>query len=255
MKILALNASYRGDRGFSRVLIDKLLKGAVASGAECEVITLSRLKINRCLACDKCQTKEHHLRCVQEEKDDVQMIFEKMAQSDLVVYSTPVYVMGMSVLLKTLFDRMYGVCDCKDLLVTRSGIFFHHTNRDICCKPFVAMVCCDSVEDETPRNVISYFKTYSKYMDTPLAGMLVRNAGRLAGHGADPEREKFLPKLSQVYEAYEQAGHELAEKGCISKATQKKANQEIMPFRMFHILKRLRPLKSKFVERARSVWG
>ena len=124
MKILVINSSYRGDHGFSRVLIERLLKGAVASGAECEVVTLARLKINRCLACDKCQTKEQHLKCVQEEKDDVQIIFRKLAEADLVIYSTPVYVMGMSVLLKTLFDRMYGICDINDLLVTRRGLFF-----------------------------------------------------------------------------------------------------------------------------------
>jgi len=213
------------------------------------------LKINRCLACDKCQSKEHYLRCVQEEKDDVRMIFGKMEQADLVIYSTPVYVMGMSVLLKTLFDRMYGISDCKDLLVTRTGIFFHHTNREVCCKPFVALICCDSVEDETPRNIVSYFKTYSKYMEAPLAGMLVRNAGRLAGHGADPEREKYLPKLRRVHEAYEQAGRELASTGSISRSTQEKANREIVPVRMFHILKRLKPFKKRFVERARSMQG
>jgi len=30
------------------------------------------------------------------------------------------------------------------------------------------MVCCDNLEDETPRNVISYFKTYAKFMDAPM---------------------------------------------------------------------------------------
>ena len=88
-------------------------------------------------------------------------------------------------------------------------------------------------------------------MDMPIVGMLIRNGAKMAGHGADPEREKLLPRLRQVYEAYEHAGRELATMGRISRSTQRKANQEIAPTRMFKILKHLRPFKSKFIERAR----
>ena len=107
MKIVALNASHRGDKGLTRFFIDKIFRGATAAGAECEVITLAKLKINRCLSCYQCQRGERHLVCAYDDKDDVRMIFDKMAGADILIFATPVYLMNMTGLLKTLLDRTY----------------------------------------------------------------------------------------------------------------------------------------------------
>jgi hypothetical protein len=74
----------------------------------------------------------------------------------------------------------------------------------------------------------------------------VRNAGLLAAHGKDPAAIQLLPRLA------EEAGRELAIMKNISKATHKKANQEIAPVRFFHIMKNLRPFKRKLLERAQN---
>jgi len=253
MKILAINGSYRGDKGHTRVLIDKILSGVRAAGSECEIVTLAHFKINRCLACDRCQSKESYLKCVQSEKDDVQQIFQKMSESDLLIFATPVYVFGFSVLLKTLLDRTYGISDCSKLILSKSGMLFHHTNKSVSGKPFAAVICCDNMEDATPANAISYFKTYARFQDANLAGILVRNAGRLADYGKEPSRQQIFPKLAEVYKAYERAGRELATQGYITKSTQKIANQEIIPIKMFHILKRSPLFKRRFLEKANSM--
>jgi len=253
MKILAINASYRGKKGHTYFLANKLLEGASAVGAECEIVTLARLKINRCLACNRCHTPEHHLQCVQEDKDDVAEVFRKMAAADMIVYATPIYVFGVSGLLKIFLDRMYSTGDVRDLRLSKSGLMFHHINHEISSKPFVTLVCCDNLENEMPKNALSYFKAFSKFMDAPQVGVLVRNGGLLSGHGQNPEREKEVPKIFDVYAAYEQAGHELATVGYIKRATRRRANQEIVPAPMFGILKRLKPLKGKLVERARQM--
>jgi multimeric flavodoxin WrbA len=253
MKILAINASYRGDKGHTRFLIDKLFAGAEAAGAECQVVTLSRLKINRCLACGQCQAAEHYLECVHDGKDDVAAVFRQMAEADIVVYATPVYVFGLSGLLKTFLERFYGRGDSRDLRVSKSGLMFHHVDYAICSKPFVTLVCCDNLEGETPRNVLSYFRTFSRFLDAPQVGVLVRNSGRLSGHGHDPEREKQVPKILDVYTAYQQAGRELATEGRIRRSTERHANQEIVPVPLFNILKRLKPFKRIIVERAREM--
>lgn len=251
MKLLAINSSLRGDHGHTAYLLSKIIEGATGAGATCESITLCKHRINRCLACDKCQTKEHYLRCVQEEKDDVKMIFDRMEAADIIIYASPIYVFGMSSLLKTLIERMYGTADCGDMRLSKSGLIFHHINPKISSKPFVSLVCCDNMEDLTPQNTISYFHTYSRFMDAPQVGSLIRNGGRIAGYGKDPVRQQIFPKLKFVYDAYVEAGHELAMKGNISSKTQKAANQEILPVPMFHIMKNIWPFKSKFVEKAR----
>jgi len=255
MKILAINGSHRGTKGYNHFLINKLFQGAASAGADCELITLSQLKINRCLSCGQCQTGEHHLQCVYDDRDDTQTIFHKMAEANIIIYATPVYVFGMSRLLKTFLDRMHATGDVFDLKLSKSGLLFHHIDHAICSKPFAVLVCCDNVEAETPRNVLDYFQTFSRFMDAPQVGTLVRNAGRLSGHGSDPEREKRFPKIPEVYAAYQRAGCELATEGRIRAATQRQASQEIVPVPFFHLLKRLpfKPLKTKFLERAREM--
>lgn len=255
MRILALNASYRGDKGHTRLLIDRLFQGARNAGAECEVISLAKIKMNRCLACDQCQTAEHHLRCVYDDKDEVRAIFNKMAQADLIIYATPVYVFGMSGLLKIFLDRIHATSDSRQMVISDSGLLFHHIDWAVCAKPFVTLVCCDNLEAATPRNVLSYFQTFSKFMDAPQVGVLVRNGGRLSGYGRRVEQAKLFPKLPAIYAAYEQAGRELAQDGYIHRPTEHRANQEIIPVPFFGFLKRvpLKSIKSYFVEQAQKL--
>lgn len=253
MKILAINSSYRGNKGHSGFLLDKLFSGAMESGAECEVVTLSEKKMNLCKACGTCQTEKHYLKCIYDEKDDAKSIFNKMADADIIIFATPVYIFGISGLMKIFIDRLYSTSDVNDLRISKSGLLFHHINHSISSKPFVTLVCCDNLEDETPKNILSYFKTYSRFMDAPQVGELVRNACTLTGHGKDLDKEDKFPKIHHVYDAYKQAGRELVEYGKITKKTQKRANQEIIPVPLFGIIKNITPLKKKFIEKAQEM--
>lgn len=253
MKLLAVNGSYRGDKGYTRHLLDLLFQGASKVGAECEIVTLAKYKINRCLACGECHGAEHYLQCAYRDRDDVTSIFDKIACSDVVIYATPVYVFGISGLMKTFLDRFYSTSDVNQMLITQSGLLFHHVDHAVCSKPFVSLVCCDNFEDVTPNNALSYFRTFSRFMDAPQVGELVRNGGKLAGYGHDSEKQKKLPRLEQVYAAYIQAGRELALDGRISPRTQRVANQEIIPVPFFKILKNFVPFKKVMLVRAKEM--
>ncbi len=249
MKLLAINASHRGDRGRTRFLLDRLFDGATEAGADCDIVTLARLKINRCLGCRQCQTEAHYLQCIQ--KDDVSQVFEKMAAADVLVYATPVYLYAMTGLLKTFLDRIFGVCDVADIQVSHSGLIHHHVNEAVCRKPFVTLVVCGNIEAETPKNTLAYFHTYAKFMDAPRVGTLVRNAANYI----EPESGGDIKDLRvrAVCAAYEQAGRELATLGRIRPATQRQANRELVPVPLFGLLRRvpLRPLKTMIAAGAR----
>ncbi len=258
MKILAVNASYRGERGQTQHMLDLLLDGARQAGAVCESLPLAALKIHHCLGCNHCQQNarlvetRYEVQCIYAEKDDVHMIFEKMKQADLIIYATPVYIFHISALLKTLLERFYGVCYSGALRATKTGLMFHPVDRSLMSKPFVTLIVCDNLEDETPKNTLSYFRTFSKFMEAEQVGVLVRNAGMLSGYGKNPEAAKRFPRLNQVYNAYRQAGRELANIGRILRATQQCANQEIIPVPFFRWIKRIKfvPIKQKFIEKA-----
>lgn len=252
MKIVAINSSYRGAQGYTQFLINKLFKGAEGQGASCETVVLSEHKINFCRSCGSCHTQGQYLKCVFHNKDDVEVIYEKMQAADLIVYATPVYLFAMSGLLKIFIDRFYSTMDISDFKLSKSGKLFHHVNCRLNSKPFVLITCFNSIEDEVAENILSYFKTYSKYMDARNVGVLTRNGARMTGHGKDPNREKKFKKISEIYKAYERAGDELATSGYIHGSTQRIANQEIIDFPFFKRLKKIKSVKRKLLFETRN---
>lgn len=251
MKILAINGSHRGDRGFTQFLLEKLAAGAREVGADFEIIVLAQHKISQCTGCQACHTEKSYLKCIYDDKDDVKAIFDRMRQADLLVFATPVYVFGMSSLLKRFLDRINSTGDSNQLKVTRSGLFFHHIDAELCSKPFALLVTCDNLEDETSRSVVEYFKTYSRFMDAPFVGTLIRKSGKLAGHGKSPDLERKYPRIKDVYEAYTQAGIELATVGRIKSKTAKRANRQIIDVPFIDLLLKLKPLKGGMIKKAK----
>lgn len=245
MKILALNGSHRGNKGVTQALINELAAGARSRGVEFETVVLAGKKIEQCLGCEVCHTERSYLRCVFEEKDDVKDIFRKMAEADIIVYATPIYVLTMSGLMKRFLDRINSTGDISKLTVSRKGLFFHHIDRAICSKPFVALTVCGNIEDETPRNVVSYFKTFSRFTDAPMVGALTAKCGFLLAK----EGTEAPPGKEAVFEAFRQAGKELADRGRISRGTMKRASRLVVdiPFAVKALMK-FKPLRAKLVE-------
>lgn len=86
-----------------------LLARAFAEGAsakhEIELISITDFKINPCIGCNACFSREDH-SCFQ--KDDMAKIYEKMKQADTLVIASPVYFYGLSAQLKALVDRFHN---------------------------------------------------------------------------------------------------------------------------------------------------
>ena len=105
MKVLAINSSPRVG-GNTDVLIDEALRGAKDAGAAgVEKILLQKIKMNYCLGCMKCQAPGWEGFCVQ--KDDVNDLFQKIADSDALIIGFPIYVGRPPAQLLTLQDRNY----------------------------------------------------------------------------------------------------------------------------------------------------
>jgi NAD(P)H-dependent FMN reductase len=263
MKILAINSSFRAERGYADFLTQLLFEGARQAGADCETVYLSKLKINHCLACNRCQETAHQIpsgdqacpdfdvTCVFADKDDAHLVFDKMRQADLIIYATPVYVFNISSLLKNFLERFYGLSNCQFLRATKTGLLFHHIDPDVMSTPFVPLIVCDNLEDETPATARQFFKSFALFMEAEQRGVLVRNGGSITGFGDEVDMDRF-PALGTIYSVYKEAGREIVNEGRISRATQRKANQEVIPVPFFHLLKRIRlvTVKQKFAEKA-----
>jgi hypothetical protein len=92
--------------------------------------------------------------------------------------------------------------------------------------------------------VVSYFKTFSRFMDAPMIGTLVRTSAFLL-HNKD---SKELPGKTDVLSAFRQAGRELALQGRISSKTSKKAMQRVIEIpAIARLLMNIRPLRARLI--------
>lgn len=98
-KVLIIKTSPRKG-GNSDSLADEFAKGAREQGHSVEEVSLAEKEIAFCKGCLACG---HTQRCVIH--DDADAIREQMLNSDVIVWSTPVYYYSCSGQMKTMIDR------------------------------------------------------------------------------------------------------------------------------------------------------
>ena len=85
-----------------------MLARAFVEGArknnDVEVVSVADYQVNPCIGCNTCFTKENH-ECFQ--KDDMELIYKKMMDADVIVAASPVYFYGISAQLKAIVDRLH----------------------------------------------------------------------------------------------------------------------------------------------------
>lgn len=99
MKITVLFAS-PNKNGSTAIMVDNFKRGAEESGHKVEVLDVCKLDVNPCIGCIRCG---YEGPCVQ--KDDNDIIRNKLLNTDMVVFATPLYYYGMSAQLKRVVDR------------------------------------------------------------------------------------------------------------------------------------------------------
>ena len=103
MNILILSGSPRKG-GNTDLLVEAFVKGA-SQKHHVEVVSVRDYKVNPCMGCNAC-FKSNDNTCAQ--KDDMAMIYKKMAHADMLVTASPVYFYGLSAQLKAVIDRCHN---------------------------------------------------------------------------------------------------------------------------------------------------
>jgi len=102
MKVLAINASPRMEKGNTALILSPLLEGMRWAGARVELFYTRKLNIKPCTGEFDCWIKTLG-ECYQ--KDDMQMLYPKIHEADIMVFATPVYMDGVNGSMKNLIDR------------------------------------------------------------------------------------------------------------------------------------------------------
>lgn len=100
-KLLIVNGSPRKN-GSDAIMTAKAAEIASKYGYESETVYAYDLKLNGCMACMACKKTG---RCAQ--KDCMNEMLEKIKDSDMIIFATPVYCLAETGPMKTFVDRMY----------------------------------------------------------------------------------------------------------------------------------------------------
>ncbi len=98
-KILGVAGSPRKN-GNTHILVKNILKGAKDNGAITEILFLKDMDIKECDGCHTCWKGNGCSK-----KDDMNNIYPKIIESDIIIFGTPVYWYGPTALMKAFIDR------------------------------------------------------------------------------------------------------------------------------------------------------
>ena len=90
MKVLGISGSPRRG-GNTDILLDRILEGTESKGAEVEKIILNKLKF---VPCQECENIKDDGTCIIE--DDMQLVYEKIKQSDALILASPIFFGSLS---------------------------------------------------------------------------------------------------------------------------------------------------------------
>jgi len=91
-------------RGGNTELLAQAFAESTGKNHEVELVSVADYAVHPCIGCNSCYTREGH-RCFQD--DDMQQIYNKLKQADVLVIASPVYFYGISAQLKTVIDRLH----------------------------------------------------------------------------------------------------------------------------------------------------
>jgi len=102
MKVVGFIGSPRKN-GNTDILVQQVLEGASAAGAETKVFYLNDLKFKGCQHCGYCRV---HDKCGLQ--DDMTSLYEEINSADGIVIGSPVYMFNITGQAKLFLDRWYA---------------------------------------------------------------------------------------------------------------------------------------------------
>lgn len=218
MRVLALNGSPHLEKGGTASILGPFLEGMEEAGAEVELFYVYQLDIKPCLGCHSCWNRTPD-QCAQ--KDDMEMLYPRLAAADVIVLGTPVYVDGMTGVMKTMVDRILPLVEGP--IEARRGRCRHILREGVKSGKVVLVSTCGYPELATFDPLVAHVGAICENLDREFAGALLRPYTWLLGN----LQEGGAP-VDDVYEAARDAGRQLVQKGHITAQTMAAVGREFM---------------------------
>jgi multimeric flavodoxin WrbA len=175
-KVLAIVGSPRKG-GNTDILVQKVAEGAISNGAQVKTLHLGKLNIRECDGCHVCWKGKHCSK-----NDDMLAIYDKIIESDVIVFGTPVYWYGPAALMKALIDRL---------------VYFNcpENRAKIRGKQAAIVIPFEEENPETAKPVVEFFVKCLNYLEMRLAGAIIV--------GGVSDKGDVLKKTERLSEAFE----------------------------------------------------
>jgi multimeric flavodoxin WrbA len=223
MNVIAINSSPNMSKGNTALLLKPFLEGMREAGAQVELFYTKKLEIKPCQGEFNCWFKTPG-QCFQQ--DDMQMLLPKLAEADVLVLATPVYVDGVSGPTKNLLDRFIPLV--QPFVELRNG-HCRHPGRDGAGPNKLVLVSnCGFWELDNFDSLLVHLEAVCKNMNSEFAGALLRPHG--------PALRRMLESgaaVDDVLEAAKEAGRQLMQDGQMSPDTLKAVSRELLPLETY----------------------
>ena len=222
MKTLIINGSLKGEASHSYMVASRFARGIeTTADAQTEVIELKNMNISHCVGCFGCW-KVTPGQCVI--RDDMDIIRDKIMESDNIILSFPLYFFGVSSKMKTMLDRLLPFkMPYKGRHATEDNLLIMDYRYDFSDKRLILVSSCahsstDIVYDSVTRefDMICGKDNYTKVF-CPQGELL--------------ELDQMKPILNKYLNGIEDAGKEFGINRKLSEETARKVCAPLIPVR------------------------
>lgn len=212
MNIVVLNGSPSGRHGSTWWVLERFIEGMEKAGGKVATIGLSEKIIHHCTGELACWLKTPG-KCIH--RDDMDAILPIIETADAHVFATPVYVDGMTGLLKNCIDRMVPLADPHFEL--RAGHCRHLMCSGKKAKRIALVSVCGFHEMDNFDPLVMHVKAVCRNMGGEYWGALLRPAAPMFPHL--PKIHPLQLKIHPISKAIYKAGMEFVQQEKISETT------------------------------------
>jgi len=222
MKILVINGSLKGEKSHSMTVAKSFVKGlSNATEGEVDTVELKGLDIKHCTGCFCCW-KVTPGQCAIH--DDMDMIREKILESDVIVLSFPLYFFGVSSKMTAMLHRLLPFkLPYNGRLATEDNINILDFRYDFSDKRLVLVSSCAHASTDY------VYESVKKQFD------LICGIGKYTTVFCPQGEVLELPQMKPIFNNYlkkvEAAGEEFGKEGSLSEETHKKVCAPLIPVR------------------------
>ncbi len=220
MKINVFNGSPRAEKGNTSVMVEAFLQGARDAGAETEHIFLTHKKIHHCVGCFACWEKTPGVCAI---KDDMADLLRLMRESDILVYASPVYVGGVTGIMKDFIDRVIPLADPH--VVPGPNDTYRHPER----YPFGVKTVLISNCGFPGQYHFKYFRSTFQYLVDHSSMTIMAEIYRGGGAILNNTSVFLAPTLNKYKALLRAAGKEVVTDGKLSDSTKEALEQPLIP--------------------------